>query len=291
MEKFDIHLDNKCGLCAERRLIPLYKFSCHLLVRCKQCGFAQVYNLPKKNDLYFLYADTYFKRGKYIEDKAIEKSCKRRVELLRKNDLSDGAKVLDVGCATGDFIKSAKVHFNIWGVDISEYAIEVAKKNNPEVSGNIDCQMIEDYTSSEGYFDAVVLWDVIEHLREPVKVVSRLVDFLKPGGILVISTPNTNALFARLTGKYWPLMTVPEHLSFFSPYALRLLMEKNGFKVLSWKSVGAWSNIGFLMGKISRIFPAFSFLNTLQDKRFKILNKLFLYVPTGDIQYLVAQKL
>lgn len=284
------YLEEKCRLCAARNIKLLYQVSTYNVVRCRKCGFVQVSDHPGGSELHTLYSEKYFQRGKYVKDKAIENVCRRRINWLINNGVKNTAKVLDVGCATGDFIGSAKSHFEMWGVDISEYAVAIAKEQNPDVAEHISCSMVEDIRFEDEFFDAIVLWDALEHIRDPLSVISNLTRHLKPGGILAISTPNIGSTVAKLMGRYWALMTVPEHLSFFDYNTLKILTEKVGLEVQNWVSQGTWGNLGFLINKAARVMPGFSFKKNASCKLTEALSRFVVYVPTGDIQYLAARK-
>ncbi|MBL7156555.1 MAG: class I SAM-dependent methyltransferase [Candidatus Omnitrophica bacterium] len=283
-------MHEKCRLCGSRNLSLLYKFAAYRIAHCHDCGFMLVLDEQTKKDLYTLYSKKYFTRGKYINDKAIKNTCYRRIHWLRKNGACDQAKILDVGCATGDFISHAKLYFDMWGIDISEDATTLAKQRNPELSERIICRMIEESDFPDDFFDVITLWDVLEHLRDPVNVFLKLSRFLKKGGILTFSTPNAGAPVARLMRKYWAFMTVPEHLCFFNRNTIDLLHKRSGLKTIGWTTKGAWINIGFLINKAARIAPFLfpgNLVNWIIKSRF---SKSIIYVPTGDIQFCAAKK-
>jgi 2-polyprenyl-3-methyl-5-hydroxy-6-metoxy-1,4-benzoquinol methylase len=126
----------------------------------------------------------------------------------------------------GDFLKIAKESFLLSGMDISEGAITVAKSRNPELADRLWAGPVEDIAAGDkGPFDAIVLWDVIEHLWDPVRTCRSLLGHLAPNGLLVLSTPDSGAMAARLIGKRWAFMIPPEHLSLFSQQSFRHLFE------------------------------------------------------------------
>jgi len=248
---------------------------------------------PSIGRLLKIYNPQYFKYGKYIniKDRAVDLENKRRISLIKQNGLKTGARILEVGCATGAFIKMASNQFDMWGLDISEFAVEQARRNNPDVSHQIKKGMVEDQDFPDNFFDCIVLWDVIEHLWDPLETIKKLTKLLKPGGILAVSTPNIGAFSARLMGKYWHFMTVPEHLSFFNKRTINYLFKMTGLIPLNWITKGKWVNLGFLLYKIKKTFPKLfpaSFVRWVQQKP-RIAN-IVLYIPTGDIQYAVASR-
>jgi len=281
----------RCRLCGSKDVFVKYKFSACSVGYCRQCGFVQVLEKPGREKLFKDYGEEYFGRGKYVQDRAIARENKRRIDWLLKNGLKKGVRVLDVGCATGDFIKASENRFDMWGLDISEFAVEQARLNNPKVSQQIKAGMIEEQVFPDCFFDGIVLWDVIEHLWNPLEMVNKLVKMLKPNGMLAVSTPNIGALTARLMGKRWHFMTVPEHLSFFNRQTINFLLKTTGLTPVGWMTRGKWVNLGFLMYKINRVFPKLfpAFLGRWIKEKANVAS-VVLYLPTGDIQYVAAIK-
>lgn len=103
--------------------------------------------------------------------------------------LDSGDRFLDIGCGAGTLCHAVKDRFkDIYGVDISENALDIAKKyctNTSKVNLNVERLPFED-----GYFDAVACLDVIEHLFDPVCLLEEIGRVLKNDGVLVISAPN-----------------------------------------------------------------------------------------------------
>lgn len=113
------------------------------------------------------------------------------MEYHQKGDL------LDVGCSTGAFLEKAKQHgFSIHGLDPSAYACEQSRLRLEIGSDCIIHSSIQDAAIlQEKKFDVITVWDVIEHCQSPRENLLRLVDALKPGGIIVIRTPDTSSIF------------------------------------------------------------------------------------------------
>jgi SAM-dependent methyltransferase len=86
-------------------------------------------------------------------------------------------------------------------------------------------------------FDVVILWQVIEHLRTPWAEVSRLHSLLKPGGLVLISTPNADGLKAHILRSRWDNYRNPTHFYYFTSQSLQLTLRRAGFsKDLRWRS-------------------------------------------------------
>lgn len=279
-----------CRLCGSPRLLQFLEVRGQLLDRCTHCTFVQVRVEPTAETLREIYSEAYFAHSKYRDDETLRLENLRRVKLLGRY-APEGSSVLDAGCSTGSFVTAAKSRFEMHGLDFSEFAIAQARAANPELAGRLFAGKLEDLPSSSGRFDAVCLWDVVEHLWDPVPVLRSLLECLRPGGHLLMSTPAIDTLVARCSGRYWAFMTPPEHLGFFTKRSFQLLFhEVLPVRTRLFMRRGKWTNIGFIGHKLRRIAPRGMPPAVLAPLFWEPLAKLRVYVPTGDIQYLVLQK-
>jgi 2-polyprenyl-3-methyl-5-hydroxy-6-metoxy-1,4-benzoquinol methylase len=279
-----------CRLCGSDRLELLYEVRGSTLDRCAACRFVQVRNQPSEEELRAIYADGYFTRGKYDDEFAQRRENERRASMLAEAGVPAGGRVLDAGCATGDFVAFASDRYDMWGLDVSEFATRIAREKNPERADQIFTGFVEDQEFESAFFDAIVMWDVIEHIWDPRAVLHQLVQHLRPGGTLILSTPDIGAVTARLMRRRWAFMTPPEHLGFFSPPSLAYLLEQDlGLRTTSSHASGKWANVGFLAYKLRRVFPVVPQALVTGVQR-SPLGKATLYVPTLDVRYISARK-
>ena len=124
-------------------------------------------------------------------------------------------RFLDVGCGTGGVVATAKgCGWEAVGQEISDWAVEQARKLGREI---INASLLE-AAFPENYFDAVSLFDVLEHLPSPVNYIKEIHRILKPGGLLVIETPNIAGFFARYLYKENSDLIKPRaHICLFTP--------------------------------------------------------------------------
>lgn len=260
-------------------------------LQCQNCSFVQVDFDPSKAELGNIYSDDYFTHAKYKDISTLNKENERRLSIAKKFLKDKSNKVLDAGCASGEFLAYAEGNYNFWGIDISEFAVNEAKKRIASMAHQLSFGLIEDQNYDENFFDGIVMWDVIEHIKDPLLTCKSLLKFIKPGGYLMVSTPNIGATFAEICGKYWPFITPPEHLSFFNKKSMIQLFEKELNASIKYRtSKGKWVNIGFLFYKLKRIFPKLVPKFVIKFFGLPVMEKLSIYVPTGDIQYLVIKK-
>jgi SAM-dependent methyltransferase len=279
-----------CRLCASPALTLHFEVRGSTLDRCSACGFVQVRQQPTADELLSLYGGGYFAHGKYDRQLAQERETARRLELLARAGVPEGGRVLDAGCATGDFLAAGSARHEMWGLDVSEAATREARANNPALAARIFTGFVEEQHFEPAFFDAIVMWDVLEHLWDPRAVLLRLIAHLKPGGMLLLSTPDVGARIARWMGRRWAFMTPPEHLGFFNQATLQLLMEQVlGLRLCSSAAYGKWANVGFLAYKLRRVFPVVP-EQLVRSVQRSALSRAALYVPTMDIRYVAARK-
>jgi 2-polyprenyl-3-methyl-5-hydroxy-6-metoxy-1,4-benzoquinol methylase len=282
--------EGHCRLCGADALSEWTVARGYQFYNCQGCGYAQLDPLPPVEEINAIYATEYFQKAKYGADPAALREQQRRIDYMRRAGIADGSTIIDLGCASGDFIASAKARYNCWGIDISESGVATAKATNPEIKDQILFSEMQDYQLPDRQFDAITIWDVIEHLPDPSDFLAKAVTQLKPGGVVMLSTPNLDTPSARLLGKRWAFMTPPEHLGFFSPKSSARWLAQHGLEPLFWTSKGRWVNLAFLAYKARRVFPELVPQRLVDGLRHSALGKACLYVPTGDVLYMAARK-
>jgi SAM-dependent methyltransferase len=142
-----------------------------------------------------------------------------------------GARLLEVGCGTGILLQEAWSRG--WRADAVELSVELAamaRKKNPEATVTIGD--IQDQEPAGTHYDAVISLDVLEHVLSPMIMIENCRELLKPGGLLLLQTPNTCSLRSRTQGAKWDMLDPDQHLNLFSPDALRVLLTTVGFEIL-----------------------------------------------------------
>jgi 2-polyprenyl-3-methyl-5-hydroxy-6-metoxy-1,4-benzoquinol methylase len=179
----------------------------------------------------------YSNYASYKDEKIIVMRKKYFPKILQDITLSKGMRVLDIGCAYGYFLKLCdEVGCETYGIDISKYAINHAKKETKAKLFLHDVNKgLPMFTND--FFDLVTMFDVIEHLTSPFLTLKELHRVLKPGGWLVITTPNLNSIeryLKKLFGKEkeWHGYYDKTHLYLFTPVSLNFLVERSGFKIV-----------------------------------------------------------
>lgn len=138
-------------------------------------------------------------------------------------------RLLDVGCGSGSLLQIfANTGWQVEGVDFDPAAVENAISKGLQVR----CGSLGEQKYPDNHFDIITMSHLIEHVYDPLEQLRECHRILRPGGYLVLVTPNINALSHWRFKEACRLLEPPRHLHIFSPQALRLLAEKVGFQRL-----------------------------------------------------------
>jgi 2-polyprenyl-3-methyl-5-hydroxy-6-metoxy-1,4-benzoquinol methylase len=137
-------------------------------------------------------------------------------------------RLLDVGCACGFLLAAARRRgFTVQGVEPSLWAADYARR---QFGLPVWCGSLEEAPFEPGSFEAIVLADTIEHLRDPRGAVAAAHRWLVPGGHVMLLTPDFGSPVARLLGRHWWAL-MDDHYYYFTRSTLRRLLESEGFVV------------------------------------------------------------
>ena len=151
-------------------------------------------------------------------------------------DIKPG-KLLDVGCGNGDLLaKFRDLGWDVQGQDTDIKAKEFAEKN---YNLTVHLGTLKSISFADNTFDAIILNHVIEHIINPIALLSECHRILKPGGILVAVTPNILSTSHKFFGQYWRGLEPPRHLYLFSELTLKIIAKKAGFNNYQTRTTAA----------------------------------------------------
>lgn len=206
------------------------------LVRCNKCGLVYQNPRPSLNSWDVIYPEDY---DQYTVNSHIEYSrnflyrygFRKRILAIEK--FKKGGNLCDVGCATGDFLREINMYSNWqgYGIEPNNFASDLARKAGLTIhTGTLLDQPFPDIN-----FDVITLWNVIEHLPNPLETLQYAYNRLNPGGILVFTTPNLDSFDAHFFGKYWIGYELPRHFYVFSTQILIKYLRETNFKLVGTK--------------------------------------------------------
>lgn len=177
------------------------------------------------------------------------KSYLRQIKTVQKKD----SLLLDIGCAYGSFLKEAKRYYTVEGVDISSYAVDIAKSRFPDTKiWQSDLLSI----SEKKKYDVITCFDVIEHIPDIHGALHHLNNLLSNNGILIITVP----VYDTLVGKLVVVLDKdPTHVHKNSRHWWINLVKKEGYDILNWKGIWRYyfKNV-FYLHHINSLTRAFS---------------------------------
>ena len=225
------HMRQACPICGGLDAQLLLQKNGFEIVRCHTCRAQQVAPLPTREQLFAHYQSPSYFHGEesqgYANYGAMHRALRphflRRLKILRAHD-PVGGRLLDFGCADGYFLKLARdAGWQVAGVELSR---DMAREAETELGLTIP-STLRDLAPVE--FDVITLCEVIEHLPDPLEQLRALQQYLRPGGVLMLSTPNTGHWQAIQEPLQWSSYRPPSHLWFFTHDTLSRVLKDAGF--------------------------------------------------------------
>lgn len=177
--------------------------------------------------------------GERIYPKAFNEAAldhKERYELAL-NYINRGDNVLDVATGVGygaNYIAVNSLCDKVIGVDISDHAINWAEKyfHNEKIDF-VKCNLLDEFIPSLDAFkfDVITCFETLEHIENDEEFIKKLYSLLKPGGLLLISSPNEEVI-PCFENPFYEGGRNPHHVKHYTPYELKKILEDNKFKVI-----------------------------------------------------------
>jgi len=206
------------------------------IVQCVNCGF--VFTNPRPS---FVEINLYYGEGYY--------SYKKPQNKILTNIISNGLKLLDIGCGAGEFlIEKKNCGYEVYGAEIDPKVVSQAKKNNL----NIELVTFDKLPYNDNYFDEIHLSHVLEHIHAINEILSEIYRCLKADGKLFIEVPNVDSYDAKNFCKYWRHFDVPRHLYHFNTNSLIDLLKYKKFMILK-QSTHDIKSLQYYKGSLSTI--------------------------------------
>jgi SAM-dependent methyltransferase len=192
------------------------------LFECPDCFLIFLEKPARANDVNEMYED--------LPANLLPENTRRRDFDLALEVTQAGARsltVLDVGCFRGDFLQLLPDSVTKFGIEPSREARQMMAERGIQLLG----ETIDTATAPEARFDFIYLMDVAEHLPNPLADIQKLARWLKPGGKLIITTGNSDALPWRLSRlSYWYYL--PQHLSFCNRRWFAWAAKESGLRLV-----------------------------------------------------------
>jgi len=243
-------VDVVCDLCGAGGSRARYKLRRSCICTCEGCGFSFVNpRVPREVLEAKLQA---WAEQDVVDSERLRIAFDARTRLLYSGYLArmeraagpGGRRLLDVGCSVGAFLQTASERgWDASGVEVGRASARYVRETLKLAVQN---GSLYDYDPGAGTLDAVAMLEVIEHLEAPSGALARIHDWLRPGGVLLVSTPNYDSLYRRLCGSdWWVINCEDEHIMLFTPATLSRALKQAGFEV-TWRHIRGADVLGMM---------------------------------------------
>jgi len=209
--------------------------------RCESC--THLFSVVTANELWKTYRDLV--DPAYLEREQ-ERSATFRKVVDRIHRFVPGGRLLDIGCATGDFLHSAQRYYDVEGVELSRWSSQIAMGRGFRVHTS----RLGDITGKSVY-DVVTLWGVFGLFEQPNEELDQISRLLTPGGCVCIWTGDMASVTSRLLGRrYWYVMG--QYLQLFTKKSLCELFQRHGFETAWMGTYPFTSSLRYLGNSLGR---------------------------------------
>ena len=220
--------------------------------KCMKCGHLFTNPYPSVESLNYYYNSSM----KDFENKFFEESFEARIPIFypRVDEIgryiNSDETLLDVGSAIGIFIEAIYRRgnpFKIEACDLSKNACILLEKKFPKLKvHNIN---IYDFKDKNKHYNAVSLWDTIEHITSPELLLDNINSILADRGYLFFSTPNTNSLEWKVMGENHVQILPPGHVNLYNSRNISILLEKYNFEVVNILTLNPSLDVSYILKK------------------------------------------
>ena len=267
------------GVFSARRLPDMVHYR---VVQCAQCGLVRSDPVIDQETLKKLYLQSALTYAHDIPNlRCTYGNYLRKLEKYK----TQKECFLEIGCGNGFLLEEAlsQGYKKVLGIEPSQSAVKLA---NPMVKDFIHNDIMRPGLLSQKV-DTIGMFQLFDHIPNPNEFLATCSEALMPGGLILCFNHNIKAVSARVLGEKSPIIDI-EHTFLYSPETIRILFQKNGFKV--WDVGSAWNYVNLV--NIVRLFPLtrnlkIKFLGLFEH--WPKLGQISMSLPLGNL-YLIAQK-
>ena len=249
------------------------------VMRCDSC--THVFCAPIPSDIARNYQDV-------VDEEYLRHSSSRQMSavplLSTLRRYQPRGRLLDVGCATGDFLLAAREQqYSVEGIELSDWSSRIARGKGLSVYREYLDVFAPRHCDE---YDVVTLWGVIEHFADPRREIRNIVDVLRPGGIAALWTGDVDSVTSRLLGKKWWYWQ-GQHIQYFTERSLTRLLREAGLDPVATRLYPFAASLETLANSLRRYRSRDLFLSILKPL-FRVKPTWYLRIP-GEMFFLARK--
>jgi 2-polyprenyl-3-methyl-5-hydroxy-6-metoxy-1,4-benzoquinol methylase len=212
--------------------------------QCCRCRLGVTDPQPSEDALLRLYQPEYYRTAEQGPQTPLMRLGRFLVrQVLRGHDpllgTAQQGRILDIGCGNGEFLRRmGELGWETYGTDSSPAAVQLARR----FANDVRMARASEPLFDDNQFDVVTMFNVFEHVPDPIETLAEVHRILKNGGTLVLEVPNFQSLTFRIVGTNWMGLDVPRHLYHYSPDALIALAQSQGFEMERFRGFNLLAN-------------------------------------------------
>ena len=249
---------------------------------CNKCSiiFSEFHNIKFENKYGEVVDNVYINQIKY------KKLCSKNRITKMKDELSIDKDILEIGSYYGAFGSEVLNYVNSYtGIEVSKHAANFSKEKYKLQIYNTS---VEDHFKISPNYDLIVMFDVIEHLDDPMHILKICNSKLKKDGILIFSTMNMDSFAAKILGKHYPLIMLM-HKFYFTNNSLKKILEKNNFNLYKIKYDARILSMEYVLSRYCIRIPKINFIFKFL-LRFNFIKKIATKINLFDLNIYFAKK-
>jgi SAM-dependent methyltransferase len=229
---------------------------------CASCGFLQCFGIANVLSYYEALEDRAY------EDSRPARSLQAKMILDAIHQYCPSGRLLDIGAGSGILVEqAANKGYEAEGVEPSRWLQRKAQERGLAVyPGAFPNEHIK------GRYDVMTVIDVIEHVSDPLQLLSDANKYLNENGVLIIITPDVHSLAAKMLGwKWWHFRVA--HIGYFNKNTLRLVTEKTGFRIVTYMRPSWCFTVDYLWERLKKYLPGtvhFSMPSSLREIKIRL---------------------
>lgn len=237
--QFAVELVPTCGLCGSAESTLEFRVEQYGFVRCRGCGLLRLSPRPEAAALETLYGEGFLAPAVdrvTVENELRNPTFAYRQRVLEKH--TDRRSIMEIGCGDGNFLAFLqRVGWEVAGTEFAAKNVDLVRRKH---GTSVHQGTFTELGFPTATFDTVGMYHVLEHVYDPLPVITEVGRTLKRGGIFHVQIPHVEGIEGSIAGNYFWALATPCHAYLYGRATLSRLLANGGLRVLSVRTYDPW---------------------------------------------------